>query len=260
MDHVGGGVAADLAVVRSHPQRPVGLDTGGGADDPSVTRQFESDPPADRGQPAQVVDLQLRADHLAGAGEPGRQQAVERGENSAQQACPVDRRAQQVQRRRVDPRQVASIDRDVDPGPDDEQVTGRSARIPAILASSTRTSLGHLSPAGTPSACSADTRATPSSAPIHPRRAGGTCGTRNATLNSSAVPGGADQLRPSRPRPAVCASATSTERSAGPAAIRSVLVEPATAANRTAHRGPAAACSVAGSNNAGAPWIDTSQL
>ena len=117
-----------------------------------------------------------------------------------------------------------------------------SARIPAIFRPATSTSLGHFSWAGTAaSARSALATATPASSGTQPRAAGGAAG-RSSTEQISAVPGRLTQVRPSRPRPAVCAPATSTRPSAAPARAawsRSALVEPVSATTRISrHRPP----------------------
>src|SRR5215472_2471503 len=109
-----------------------------------------------------------------------------------------------------------------------------SARIPASLrgasAPPASTSLGHFRLARTPAwASMAVTTATPVSSGSQPRAAGGTPPGRSSTENVSAAPGWLCQLRSSRPRPAVCSSATSTDPAAAPAlaaAIRSAFVDP----------------------------------
>ena len=88
--------------------------------------------------------------------------------------------------------------------------------------SGTRTSFGHLSPAGTPRpGCRASATATPVSSGSQtsaPRRPAG----RSSTETARPARGGAVHARPSRPRPAAWCSATSTRPSAvaGPGARR----------------------------------------
>ena len=117
----------------------------------------------------------------------------------------------------------------------------RSARIPAILAPSTSTSFGHFSRASTPAVCCrADATATPASSGTQPSRPAGTAG-RSSTEKVRARRGGLIQRRPIRPRPAVCASATSTRPSPAPErawASRSALVDPVSSTTLTSRHRP----------------------
>ena len=116
----------------------------------------------------------------------------------------------------------------------------RSARIPAILAPSTSTSFGHFSRASTPAVCwRADATATPASSGSQPSRAG-TAG-RSSTEKVRERRGGLIQRRPIRPRPEVCASATSTRPSPAPErawASRSALVDPVSSTTLTSRHRP----------------------
>ena len=86
-----------------------------------------------------------------------------------------------------------------------------SARMPASFRSPTRTSFGHLSRAATPDADRTPAAtATPVSSGSQPRADGGTEAGRSSTENVSDAPGWLTHVRPARPRPAVCSSATST--------------------------------------------------
>ena len=76
-----------------------------------------------------------------------------------------------------------------------------SARIPATLRPSRWMSLGHLICASGPTVCATATAATSGSS---------SGGSRTSTDTSSALPGGADQVRPWRPRPADCSAAVTT--------------------------------------------------
>src|SRR5580704_1236722 len=135
-----------------------------------------------------------------------------------------------------------------------------SARMPASLAEPTRTSFGHLSCASTAATSrTAAATATPASSGSQPRRARGTGAGRSSTEKVKAARGGAVQARPSRPRPALCCSATRTAPSGWPAAARasrSALVEPVTGTTWTErHRPPGrttAACAAAASRGAAA--------
>ena len=122
-----------------------------------------------------------------------------------------------------------------------------SARIPASLRSSTTRSLGHFSRASTPVA-SATASASATATAIVTAPATG-AGGRNSTDTSSALPGGATQLRARRPRPAVWWSATTTIPSPAPSRARpsaSLLVDPVSAHQRTsANRLPASAARTA---------------
>ncbi len=119
-----------------------------------------------------------------------------------------------------------------------------SARIPASFrAGRASTSFGHFSRVGTPvTAVTAEATATPASSESQPRRASGTAAGRTSRENVSAARGGDTQVRPIRPRPAVCSSAASTTPSGAPAsarASRSALVEPVRSSTSTAcHRPP----------------------
>src|SRR6202020_250908 len=102
-----------------------------------------------------------------------------------------------------------------------------SARIPASFRSPTRTSFGHFRLAATPAAeRTPAATATPVSSGSQPRADGGTEAGRNSTENVSDAPGWLTHVRPARPRPAVCSSATSTWPSRPPRARRAALVEP----------------------------------
>ena len=90
-----------------------------------------------------------------------------------------------------------------------------SQRTPASLRSPTRTSLGHLTVAVTPTARTASTMASAVSSGIQPQRAGSTSG-RTSTLTMTDEYCGADHPRSRRPRPAVCSSATSTDPCGAP--------------------------------------------
>src|SRR5579875_2708442 len=109
----------------------------------------------------------------------------------------------------------------------------RSTRIPPSLASSRlTTSFGHFNPSVMPVASRMpSTTAIPaSSGNICQRGASGRAG-RSSTEKVSAVPGGACQLRPRRPRPARWKSATTTRPSGSPvraAAATSSLVDSVT--------------------------------
>ena len=122
-----------------------------------------------------------------------------------------------------------------------------SARIPPSFAAPApapaSTSFGHFSRVATPvSAVTAEATATPASSGSQPRRVGGTAAGRTSRENVSAARGGDTQVRPIRPRPAFCSSATSTTPSGAPArarASRSALVEPVRSSTSTAcHRPP----------------------
>ena len=117
----------------------------------------------------------------------------------------------------------------------------RSARTPAILAPSTSTSFGHFSRASTPAVrCRADATATPASNGIQPSRPAGTAG-RRSTEKVRARRGGLIHRRPIRPRPEVCASATSTRPSAAPERAwdsRSALVDPVSSTTLTSRHRP----------------------
>jgi len=118
-----------------------------------------------------------------------------------------------------------------------------SARIPPSFAGPASTSFGHFSRVWTPvTAVTAEATATPASNGSQPRRAGRTADGRTSRENVSAARGGATQVRPIRPRPALCCSAASTAPSGAPArarASRSALVEPVRSATSTArHRPP----------------------
>lgn len=120
----------------------------------------------------------------------------------------------------------------------------RSARIPAIFRGpavpscagpSITTSLGHLSLAGTPYPLTASLTASPATSGTQPQAAVGQVWSgRSTTENNKACPGGDTHERPSRPRPAVCSSATTTVHSGTPAPAKdsaSSLVD--SAADRT---------------------------
>jgi hypothetical protein len=117
-----------------------------------------------------------------------------------------------------------------------------SARIPPSLAGPASTSFGHFSRASTLAAArTAEATDTPASSGSQPRRAGGTVSGRTSRENVRAARGGDTQLRPIRPRPAVCSSAASTTPSGAPAAARasrSALVEPVEASTSTARHRP----------------------
>ena len=89
-----------------------------------------------------------------------------------------------------------------------------STRMPASLRPASRTSLGHLIVTGSAESCPA------TSATARPARSGSSgSGPRITSDAISARPGGADQVRPCRPRPAVCSRAvTSVPCGAPPAA------------------------------------------
>ena len=93
-----------------------------------------------------------------------------------------------------------------------------SARMPASLRSSTTTIVRPLQPRVGPASTAIASRPRPR--PPASRDACARTATRGAssTETSSAAPGGATHDRPSRPRPAVCSSATATTPSAAPAA------------------------------------------
>jgi hypothetical protein len=115
-----------------------------------------------------------------------------------------------------------------------------SARMPHSLASPARTSFGHFRSAGTPvTAVTASATARPASSGSQPRRTGGGVGL-SSMEKVSAARGGATQVRPIRPRPAVCSSAARTTPSGSPARARvsrSALVEPVRPTTSTArHR------------------------
>src|SRR5437899_5238933 len=91
-----------------------------------------------------------------------------------------------------------------------------SRRIPAIFLPPTSTSFGHLSLVSTRA-----TRRSASAVATAVARdsvARSACGSRGRTMieASRLVPAGAREVRPSRPRPASCWSATTTVRSAAP--------------------------------------------
>ena len=81
-----------------------------------------------------------------------------------------------------------------------------SVRMPLILRAPapapTRTSLGHFRLTSAPGSCAAIAlrSAAPATSGIHPRSAIATAPTRSSTETASAVPGGADHTRSSRPR------------------------------------------------------------
>ena len=88
---------------------------------------------------------------------------------------------------------------------------------------------------------------------------------RKPRLSSSAVPGGAVQVRPSRPRPAVCSSATARQTSGSPrgqpaaddVVRRADDGEPLMAADvrrRLGHRHPAAAASIVSGRSSSNAW------
>src|SRR5215472_2486991 len=104
------------------------------------------------------------------------------------------------------------------------------------------TSFGHFSCASTPDTSrTASATATPASSGSQPRRARGTASGRSSTEKVRAARGGDTQVRPSRPRPAVCCSAASTAPSGSPSAARasrSALVDPVTAVTSTVRHSP----------------------
>ena len=83
-----------------------------------------------------------------------------------------------------------------------------SARMPATLRPSIRTSLGHFSAAAGPA----------TSATARPAASGSSAGGSRSTSESrSARPGGADHVRPWRPRPACCSPAVTSVPCGAPA-------------------------------------------
>ena len=91
-----------------------------------------------------------------------------------------------------------------------------SVKMPATFLPSTSTSFGHLS-AGTTSNCtSASATATPAASVSGGTRCGASGG-RSTTEKYKLDPGGECQRRPSRPRPRVCSSATTTAPAGAPA-------------------------------------------
>jgi hypothetical protein len=117
--------------------------------------------------------------------------------------------------------------------------------MPAALASAgpTSRSFGHFSRAST-SASRVTARCTesPASSGSQPQLRAGTAGPgRSSTENVSPARGGDVHCRSSRPRPAVCASATSTSPSGVPApasATRSAFVEPVAGTTRISRHSP----------------------
>src|SRR4029079_13126492 len=82
------------------------------------------------------------------------------------------------------------------------------ARMPPTLRPPTITSFGHLRLDSTPSAASASATARPAARGRTRERAPG--GARGSSTHSYRSPGADDQRLPCRPRPAVCASASTT--------------------------------------------------
>ena len=95
-----------------------------------------------------------------------------------------------------------------------------SMRMPATLRPATRTSLGHLMAAPGAHSATAAATATPATSPIC-GAAATSIGGRSTTDMYRLRCGGDTQVRPSRPRPCVCASAMTTVPSAAPAAAYS---------------------------------------
>ena len=90
-------------------------------------------------------------------------------------------------------------------------------------------SLGHFSTASTPNSAATSVNASPATMASEPSDAGGTSAGRNNTLRYTPLPAGEAQVRPLRPTPAVCSSASNTVRSEAPSAARtrrSALVDP----------------------------------
>jgi hypothetical protein len=94
-----------------------------------------------------------------------------------------------------------------------------SSRIPLSLRPSIQMSFGHLMPqraAANASQASATATGTPSGSSASRR-----VRSRTSTDTSSALPGGADHVRPCRPRPALCSAAVTTVPSGAPASASS---------------------------------------
>src|SRR3954469_484924 len=121
-------------------------------------------------------------------------------------------------------------------------VSTRSARMPQTLWSSTSTSFGHFSTAGTSAARRRpSTTASPASSGSQVHRRGSTSRGRSSTDMAMLEPRGATQLRPCRPRPASWKSVTSTLPDGAPLrarCARSAFVDPVRGITSTSLHSP----------------------
>src|SRR5579875_833965 len=107
------------------------------------------------------------------------------------------------------------------PTPTTRAAPAASASTPASLRSPTSRSLGHFRSGAKPATACTAWRAARATAELTRCHRPGSRGGRRRTDTSSAVPGGASQRLPLRPRPAAWWSATATIPSAPPSAARS---------------------------------------
>ena len=118
-------------------------------------------------------------------------------------------------------RELGGLGGHVDADADHHRVAGRLGQDAGELALTPpgpgSTSFGHLSWASTAATSrTAAATATPASSGSQPSRARGTAAGRSSTEKVRAARGGDTQVRPSRPRPAICCSAASTRPSGSP--------------------------------------------